>query len=164
MPFSELSPAVLFVLFLSAFVLIGVYPAFKRAAAKLRKLQHAAAPSKKPLATLLDNVHAELFAKTPTSGPLNDFEIIVLQRLARAGGKTLSKKQVNAPLHFGAKTLHKALRSLNRRGLVRLKVSLLLGPRFALSEAGRHYAIEQGYILQLHDGKKRPWSWPRLTT
>ncbi|MCK4536676.1 MAG: hypothetical protein KAT93_06660 [Desulfuromonadales bacterium] len=153
MPFSELPLPVLVALFLTAFVLVGIYPALKRTVIKLRKLLRSAAQSKKPIAALLDNVHAELFAKPPT-GQLNDFEIIVLRRLAQAGGKALSRKQVNAHLLFGEKTLHKTLRSLNRRGLVHVKVSLLLlRQRFALSEAGRRYAIEQGYIIPVHKSK-----------
>lgn len=155
MPLSEIPLAALFVLFLTTFVLIGIYPAVKRTVAKIRKRLDSIAQQNQPMAALLDNVHAELFASPSVAGPLNDFEIIVLRRLARAGGKALSRKQVNAPLHFGNTTLQKTLRSLNRRGLLQLKVSFLLGPRFALSKAGRNFAIEQGYILQIHASNRR---------
>ncbi len=155
MPFPEVSPAVLFVLFLTVFVLIGIYPAVKRTLRRIRKLLDSAAQANQPMAALLDNIHAELFTSPATAGPLNDFEIIVLRRLARVDSKALSRKQLNASLHFGDKTLQKTLHSLNRRGFIQLKISFLPRPRFALSEAGRAYAIEQGYILQIHDDKKR---------
>ena len=155
MPFSEVPLAVLFVLFLAAFVLIGIYPAFKRTLRRIRKQLDSAAQANQPMAALLDNIHADLFTGPATAGPLNDFEIIVLRRLARVDSKTLSRKQLNASLHFGEKTLQRTLHSLNRRGLVQLKISFFPRPRFALSEAGRAYAIEQGYIIQIHEDQRR---------
>jgi uncharacterized membrane protein len=163
-PFSELPLSVLVILFLAVFVLVGIYPALERAATKLRKLVHITAQSKKPVAALLDDLHAELFAQQPTTGPLNDFEIFVLRRLAQARGKALTRKQVNSTLLFSKKTIHKTLRSLNRRGLVHVKMSLLLQQRFALSEAGRRYAIEQGYIVHVHEDKNKTfWGWIKMS-
>jgi uncharacterized protein YneF (UPF0154 family) len=144
--------SVLIILFLTAFVLVGIYPAMKRTVAEMRKQLRSAAQSKEPMGALLKNLHAELFAKPPVDGQLNDFEIIVLRRLAQARGRALSRKQVNAPLLFGEETLHKTLRSLNHRGLVQMKLTPLLGQRFALSEAGRRYALEQGYLIQTRKG------------
>jgi predicted transcriptional regulator len=80
---------------------------------------------------------------------MNDFENIVLRRLAQAGGKALTRKQLSASLLFDKANLNKSLQSLNRRGLVHVKVSRLLGLRFALSETGRRYALEQGYLVQI---------------
>jgi hypothetical protein len=61
---------------------------------------------------------------------------------------------VNAPLLFGTDILHRTLKSLHRRGMLRVKVSLLLGQRFTLAEAGRRYALEQGYIIKIQERKK----------
>ena len=153
MPLSELPLSVMVVLFLAVFVLIGIHPALQRAARKIRKLVHSAAQAKKPVAPLLKNVHADTFAEQPISRQLNDFETIVLRRLAQAGGKALSRKQVNEPILLGTAILHKTLRSLYRRGLIHIKLSTLLGQRFTLSEAGRRYAIEQGYIIKIQKRK-----------
>ncbi len=153
MPFSDLPLSVMVALFLAVFILIGIYPALKRTAERIRKLVHPGAQSKKPVVASLIDVHAEIFKDQPDSRQLNDFEIIVVRRLAQAGDRDLSRKQVNAPLLLGTVVLHKTLKSLHRRGLIHVKVSKLLGQRFSLSETGRHYAIEQGYIIKLHARK-----------
>ena len=153
MPLSELPVSVMVVLFLTVFVLIGIHPVLKRTAERIRKLVHSAAQPKKPVGPLLKDVHADIFADQSTSRQLNDFETIVLRRLAQAGGKSLSRKKVNEPIHLGTAILHKTLRSLYRRGLIHVRLSKLLGQRFTLSEAGRQYAIEQGYIIKTHERK-----------
>ena len=151
MPLSDIPMRLLVALFLTVFVLIGINPALQKIAVRLRKLIHSAAQRKDPAATRLENVHAEIFADQHSSHQLNDFEIIVIRRLAQAGGKALSRKQVNEPLLLSPGILHQTLRSLNRRSLIRVKVSKLLGQRFALTEAGRQYAFEQGYIIEVHE-------------
>ncbi len=153
MPLSDLPISLLVVLFLTVFVLIGINPALQKIAVKLRKLRHSAAQRKNPAATRLENLHAEIFADQYSSQGLNDFEIIVIRRLAQAGGKALTRNALNEPLLFGTAILHKTLKSLHRRRLIHVKISTLLGQRFTLSEAGYHYAKEQGYILNLHERK-----------
>lgn len=151
MSLSDLPLSAQVVLFLSVFVLIGIQPALKRTGEKIRKLVHSAAQSNEPFATLLQDLHADTFAEQPTSQHLNDFEIIVFQRLAQTDDKALSRNQLNTALLLDTAILQKTLRSLHRRGLVRLKVSTLLGQSFILSEAGRQYAIEQGYIIKIQE-------------
>ncbi|MBE0577541.1 MAG: hypothetical protein IH613_16805 [Desulfuromonadales bacterium] len=153
MSFSDLPLSAQVVLFLSVFVLIGIQPALKRAGEKIRKLVHSADQSNEPFATLLQDVHADVFAEQPTSQHLNDFEIIVLQRLAQSDDKALSRKQLNTALLLDTAIFQKTLRSLHRRGLIRIKVSTLLGQSVLLSEAGRQYAIEQGYIIKVQERK-----------
>lgn len=140
--------------YLIAFVLVGIYPALRRNVERLRKLVHSDARPKMLVAISPGDVHAGIFAEPPSSRPLNDFEIIVLRRLAQAGDKALSRKQMNARLLLGTEILHKTLWSLHRRGMIRIKVSPLLGQRFVLSEAGRQYATEQGYIIKIQERKK----------
>jgi hypothetical protein len=84
---------------------------------------------------------------------LNDIEIIVLRRIAQAGRKSLSRKQINESLLFGDEVLSKTLKSLYRRGYLNLRMSKFMGPRFILSDTGRRYALEQGYIVQLREHK-----------
>ena len=152
MPFSELPLGYLVILFLVVFSLVMIYPSVKRGLTSLRRQLRTAAQSKQPFAGLLKHLPAEPPAKPPPPGPLNDYEIIVLRRLAQARGKALSHRQVNAPLLFGKETLHRTLRSLNHRRLVDMKLSPLLVQRFTLSEAGRRYAIEQDYIVHTQRG------------
>ena len=153
MPLSELPLSSLVLIFLSIFVLIGINPAIKRAAVKLRKLLEDKARSGNPFASLPDNTHAEIFTDYPSSEPMNDFEIITLRRIAMARGKALTRKQVNEPLLFGDAVLAKTLKSLYRRQMISLRISKFFGQRFVLSEAGRRYALEQGYIVQFHERK-----------
>lgn len=153
MPLSDMPMRLLVILFLAVFVLIGINPAIQKAAVSLRKLLRSAAQRKELIGTRLDDVHAEVFAESRSSRQLNDFEIIVIRRLAQAGGKALSRKQLNAPLLLGAAVLHKTLKSLHRRELIHVRISTLLGPKITLSETGRRYAIEQGYIIHIREPK-----------
>jgi hypothetical protein len=151
MALSDIPTRLLVILFLTVFILIGINPALQKIAVKLRKLLHSATQRKGLVGTRLEDVHAEIFAEHRPSRQMNDFEIIVIRRLAQAGGKALSRKQLNAPLLLGKAILHKTLKSLNRRELIHVKISTLLGQRFFLSETGRRYAIEQGYIIDIHE-------------
>jgi hypothetical protein len=152
-PLSDIPLSFLVVIFLAIFVLIGIYPAFKRNVLKIRKLLEDKTRSGDPFASMLDDAHAEIFTDYPSSEPMNDFEIIVLRRIAMARGKVLSRKQVNEPLLFGDAVLGKTLRSLYRRRMISLRRSKFIGQRIVLSEAGRRYALEQGYIVQIQDRK-----------
>lgn len=162
MSFSDLPFSTLTGLFLMVFVTIGLLPTMRRVSSKIRKLELFAAQPKSPFAASLSDVHAEVFIEQPTSSQLNDFEIIVLRRLAQAGNKTLSQKQVNAPLLLGEAVLHKTLKSLYRRGLVQVTLVTLLGRRFTLSEAGRRYAAEQGYIVQIRERRGSRWQGSQI--
>lgn len=153
MPLSDMPMRLLVILFLAVFVLIGINPAIQKAAVSLRKLLRSAAQRKELIGTRLDDLHAEVFAESRSSRQLNDFEIIVIRRLAQAGGKALSRKQLNAPLLLGTAVLQKTLKSLHRRELIHVRISTLLGPKFTLSETGRRYAIEQGYIIHIREPK-----------
>ncbi|MDT8440064.1 MAG: hypothetical protein RQ723_00210 [Desulfuromonadales bacterium] len=140
----------LVVIFLAIFVLIGLNPALQRAGVRLRKFLEEAEQSQDRLVAHVESDHAALFAEHSGNEPLNDFETIVLRRIAQARGKALSRRQINESLLFGDAVLKRTLRSLHRRGLLSLQLSRLLGPRFALSASGLSYAREQGYIVELH--------------
>ena len=151
MPLSELPLSLLVIIFLTVFVLIGINPGLQRAARKLRKRLHFADLSKDPFSTRLNGLHAGLFAGPPSSRPLNDFEMIVLQRLAQSGGKSLSRKELNASLLLGPSILHQTLDSLFGREMVAVTVSPLLFQQFTLTATGRRYVIEQGYMVEVRE-------------
>lgn len=153
MPLSDLPMPLLVALFLTVFVLIGINPALQKVLKQLRKILHSVAQKKKIVGTRPEDVHAEIFSDHRSSRQLNDFEIIVIRRLAQAGGRALSMKELNAPLLLSKAILHKTLRSLNRRSFIHVRISTLLGQRFSLSEEGRRYAVEQGYIINIHERK-----------
>ena len=154
MPLSELPLSLLVMIFLTVFVLIGINPGLQKAARKLRKLLHFDVLSRDPFATRLNGVHAGLFAGPPSSRPLNDFETIVLQRFAQSGGKSLSRKELNAPLLLGPSILHQTLDSLYGREMLAVTVSPLLVQQFTLTATGRRYVIEQGYMVKVHERKR----------
>lgn len=153
MPLSKDALSELFTLFLALFVLIGMQPALQKGAAKLSKLLKAAGDKKDKLAPSEKEVHAAIFVDHHATYALNDFEIIVLQRLSRFGKRAISARQINETLLFGDAVFQKTLWSLHRRGLINLRVSKLLGPRFKLSESGRRYALEQGYLVEFQEKK-----------
>jgi len=152
-PLSDIPLSVQVILFLTIFVLIGIYPFIKKSMAQLRKLMDAADRPQKMFSSLVKDVHQEVFPDNLTTGPLNDFEIIVLRRIAQTGGKAMSRKQINESLLFGDAVLTRALKSLYRRGYLNLRISKFMGRRFILSESGRRYAEEQGYIVSLRERK-----------
>ena len=153
MPLSDIPLDAQVILFLVIFVLIGIYPFIKKSMAQLRKLMDAADKPQKMFGSLIKDVHQEVFAEQLTSGPLNDFEIIVLRRIAQAGGKSMSRKQINEALLFGDAVLTRTLQSLYRRGYLNLRISKFMGKRFILSESGRRYAMEQGYVVSIRERK-----------
>jgi uncharacterized protein YneF (UPF0154 family) len=152
-PLSELPLSAQVVLFLTIFVLIGIYPFIKKSMAQLRRLMDARDKPRELFGSRVKDLHQEMFPQQLTTGPLNDFEIIVLRRIAQADGKAMSRKQINESLLFGDRVLTRTLKSLFRRGYLNLRISKFLGQRFILSESGRRYAVEQGYIVQLREGK-----------
>ncbi len=143
---SDLPLSFLFLFFLLIFVLIGLYPAWQRTAAKIRKHLQASGKPQEPLPEPFKSEQTAIFSGQQTTLALNDFEIFVLKRLAQNGGKALSRKQINADLHLEPAILSTTLESLRRRRLIQIAMTPLLGIRFYLSENGRDYAIEQGFI------------------
>jgi DNA-binding MarR family transcriptional regulator len=152
-PLSEIPLSAQVILFLTVFVLIGIYPFIKKSMVQLRRLMDAADKPQKMFSSLIKDVHQEAFPEHLTSGPLNDFEIIVLRRIAQAGGKAMSSKQINESLLFGDAVLNRTLKSLYRRGYLNLRISKFLGRRFILSDSGHRFAVEQGYIVSLRERK-----------
>ena len=153
MPLSDFPLSAQVILFLTIFVLIGIYPFIKKSMAQLRRLMDAGDKPQEMFSSLVKDVHQDMFSENLTSSPLNDFEIIVLRRIAQAGGKAMSRKQINESLLFGDAVLTKTLKSLYRRGYLKLRISKFMEQRFILSDVGRRYAVEQGYIVQLRERK-----------
>ena len=147
---SDLPLSVQFLLFMLLFVLVGIYPAWKRTAAKIRKLLNR---GEKGEDSTLVEVESNISIGQPLSSPLDDFEVMVFRRLAQHGDKGLTLKQIDVALFLGKKTVNKSLQTLMQRGLVYLAISPLLRFRFYLSDSGRAYAIEQEFIPRIREGK-----------
>jgi hypothetical protein len=150
MPFSDLPMSGLFLLFLLFFMLVGLYPAWKRVAAKTRKLLKGM--DKLPLvdsglSKTVDPGHkVNRFV-----GQLNNYELLVFRYLAPRAAKGLSSQLMRAGLHLERKNVTHALKSLLNRGLIRVAVTRFFGVRFFLSEKGRIYAAEQDLIPRTRD-------------
>lgn len=143
--FSEMPLSVMFVLFLLFFVLVGIYPLWKQAGVKYRRLR--ATRARRSTGPVAPHVVREQPQFDATQ--LSTYEYFVLRRLAQSPHKGLSHRRLAAELHFNPAMVRRALRSLARRGMISLGFSLLPGARFMLSEAGRRHAQEQGYIVHL---------------
>jgi len=151
---SDAPLADLFTLFLVVFVLIGMQPTLQKGARALSQLLDKVDSKREKLAPSDKEIHTAIFSEHHATKALNDYELIVMQRLSRLEGRAASSRQINETLLFGDTVFKKTLWSLHRRGLISLRVSKLLGPRFMLSEIGRRYAIEQGYIVEFrHKGE-----------
>jgi DNA-binding MarR family transcriptional regulator len=149
-PLSDLPESIQFIAFLLIFVLIGVYPAWKKTAAMIRKaLQKAAKQEQADTIQMADDLF-EPSIDQHLDAQLNDFEIFIIRRLAQNSKKGLSRRKINAALHLEPATLKTALNSLLRRGLIHMSVSYFFGIRYHLSATGHDYAIDQGFIPSLH--------------
>lgn len=150
MPLSDLPMSVLFLLFLLLFLLIGLYPAWRRTAVKIRRLFRGGGLGR---GLEVDDFEAdqEILPDGQTSyAPMSDFEVMVLRRIAQDAGRGVTRKQIDADLFLGKETVMEALRALMRRGLVDIVVSPLFSIKFYLSEQGRRYAIENEFIANIH--------------
>ena len=148
--------AILFILFLMFFLAVGIAPSWKRTAAKLRGLLQQCRALRQPG---VGTVAAPPPEPTPTSYEtprqtlqLNDFDIFILRRLAQAGPRGLSRRQLQAALHFAPPLVQSTLAALQERGLVQMAAPLGFARRFRLSARGRDFAVAQGYLPQLRGG------------
>lgn len=155
MPLSDLPISILFLFFLSLFILIGIYPAWKRSAAKFRKLLAVQTRAAEPLTESFSSAPAETGKEQPSSLQLEDFETLVLWRLIQ-NSKPLSRKKINNALHLEPEILKQALDSLAKKNLVHVAITSFFGIRFYLSETGHAYAVKQGYIPQVQRQNEPP--------
>ena len=151
----------LVILFLVVFVLIGINPVIQKAAVSLRKLLRSAAQRKELIGTRLDDVRAEIFAESRTSRQLNDFEIIMIRRLAHAGGKALSRKQLNAPLLLGTALLYKTLKYLHRRDSYMSGFPRCLANNLPSPKQGIDMRLSR-VMLSISMNAKGPWDRDRF--
>lgn len=146
------SMAIMFLVFLALFVLLGTSPVLRHLIAgigglmrKIGRMQHASAESallRKPDESHRSSLH------------LNDYEVLVFRTLAMAGKKGLSLRDLDSRLHFKPENLNRSLESLYERGLIRGEPLFLFWVRFYLSERGRNYAVAQDMIPQIHNGNE----------
>ena len=148
----DLPQSVMFLLFLSLFVLVGIYPVWQRLSVKIRKTLKAQYESGVPVedgGNSFEYDQEALFVDPLITTPLNDYEVFVLRRLAQSDGVALSRKKITADLFLGPVNIKSALDSLLKRGMLHIGISYLLGIRFSLSERGRNYALGQGFVVSM---------------
>lgn len=151
MPPLDVPMALLFILFLALFLAVGILPAWKRTAGRIRRLRRnrpARGPAV-PAADPADGAPATTFEFRHQPLPLTDLELFVLVRLARAGRLGRSARQLQGELHFDRSLLSRTLGALHQRGLVQPTLPTLAGSRYALSAAGREFMDEQGELPQI---------------
>lgn len=153
---TDLPMTIMFLIFLALFVLLGTSPFLPRILAVVGKLlRRAKALPGGDLGQPDDKKHrAEPWRKNA----LNDYEIILVRKLAMTGTGGLSRKALIKGLYFKPVSVDRALESLIRKGLVRRKKRSFFGVNFCLSVNGQEYVIEQDLVprhqLQLQ-GKGR---------
>lgn len=149
MPFSESPESIPFVIFLLLFVLSGLYPAWKKSAALIRKALKESEQGK-----IAQTIPLERQALPSVTSPgdlnLSDFEGFVFWQMVQNEPKSLTRRQLTNNLHLEPKDLKPALLSLAEKGLIYLEISSWFRLRYRLAEKGYRYAAEQGYITARH--------------
>ena len=153
MPLSDLPMSILFLLFLIIFLLVGMYPAWKRVSSKIRRLLKAHGKDGAGEEDSYDSQHVVEFDEQELDSQMSDFEIMVIRKLAQNDSKGLTRKQIDADLFLGKETVNSALQNLMRRGFVYVAISPLLRIRFYLSDQGRVYAFEHEFIPSLFEAE-----------
>lgn len=149
---NDLSLEILFLLFLGLFVLLGSSPVLQRLIALVGKFMRGARSSQ---GKGIQDEQDELNRRNWKDSPLNDHEIMVLRKIALAGGKGMSRSALVASLYFQPAVVDKILGSLSGKGLIRLLRPYLFGERFLLSPTGQEYAIEHDLVPRVSQASLR---------
>lgn len=155
MRLTEIPLSVLFVVFLLVFSLVGLYPAWKGVATKMRRFISSRDKSERLVAGRLKGVAMSRFDGRKPTSPLNSYEVLVFRRLVQGDDRGLSRKQLRADLHLGDANVKQSLQSLQTRGLISIAPPHLLSIRFSLSEKGHAYAVEQDLMPHILQGMGR---------
>ena len=150
---SDLPLPIMFLLFLMIFLLVGLYPAWKRVASKIRMLLKSHDKDGMGDADSYESQHVVEFDNQELDSQINGFEIMVIRKLAQNESKGLTRKQIDAELFLGKETVNSALQSLMRRGFIYVAISPLLRIRFYLSDQGRIYAFKHEFIPSLFEAE-----------
>lgn len=148
------SMAILFLVFLALFVLIGTSPVLHRlfglVGVLLRRLKQLRGDTSVNVNNKVDG------EKSWRGNTLDDYEIILLRKLAMTGGKGLSRKSLINSLYLKPASVDRALASLSAKGLVRSVRRALFGDRFSLTPEGQDRAFKLDLVprYQLHSGGK----------
>jgi len=137
-PDEDVSLTIPFLLFLTAFVLIGIYPAWQRTEMHIRNFLNPR-----------DNSASE----TGAVSTLDEIEFLLLQHLARDHRHMISAKRLAVELHLDAAAVEQELSALCDQQLVRFSRPFLVRKHYRLSARGYQFAIEQGFIPRLGNGK-----------
>ena len=146
---NDLPMSMLFLIFLILFVLLGSTPVLSRITTLFNALLRNPQGWKwGGVEELLKEQEQPVYSAD--SSRLNDYEIIVLRKLAMGGHKNFTRKALANALYFQPATITRTLTSLRRRGLV-VRTKALLGERFSLTVAGREYCVAQDMVPAYHE-------------
>ena len=149
MPFPDLHLSIPFIIFLLMFIVLGIYPVWKKTTSMIGKALKGMEQSE-AAANVQFQEQPNTAAAPHTNPELTDFESFVLCQLAQNQPKSLTRKKLNSNLHLEPVDLKSALRSLADQGLIYMEISSLFRFRYRLSDSGYQYAIERGFIAPLH--------------
>ena len=142
----DIAMPVLFVLFLSAFLVVGLFPMFERSYQRLRQYFHTRQKSKCIVSNsnnLSLKCRSVLEEETPS---LDYYETAVTKLLADPRYKRLPLGKIVAELGLETEQIEQALKQLVSFGLVCFAQSRILPNLYYLSKKGRDYAIAQALI------------------
>jgi hypothetical protein len=150
-PLSDLPMDKLFLFFLVLFVVITLYPAWAKTAGRIRRFyQEHAGRAAGPVVP--GGAEATTFETWQQGVRLSDLEFFLLWRLAMAGRGGLSRRQLQDDLHLAPAVVRANLASLQERDLVRVTALRGLTFRYGLSEKGRQFAVQEGYLPDIRRG------------
>lgn len=134
---TDLPMAIMFLVFLSLFILVATSPVLHRLFALVGSLLSG---SNRFLGQGEEKISE---AHSWRDNALNDYEIILVRKLAMTGDRGLSRRMLINSLYFKPQSVDRALKSLSRRGLIRAKKTSFWGVRHCLSTNGQEYARQQ---------------------
>ncbi|MBW2452686.1 MAG: hypothetical protein JRF07_10080 [Deltaproteobacteria bacterium] len=142
----DIAMPVMFVLFLSAFLIVGLIPRFERTYKRLRHYFHNRRRSKSNIPNTTTGSLRDSAAFEEEMPSLDYYETVVIKLLADPKHRRISSDIIVAELGLDAEALERVLAQLNNVGLICFVQSPLLIKKYYLSEKGLAYAITQGLV------------------
>ncbi len=144
----------LFILFLSFFVLVGIYPAVQKTLAKILRYLSEARDWRKQSVDQAAHFPRSWHNDLPQ---LDVYESLVLRRLALAGRRGMLLAGLIKVLGVDADIVEQSLASLSAKHLATSAQTFLAGKLYYLTAQGRHYAHQQGFVPTVKSTNRSAW-------